>query len=275
MQAQGLIDRHQHHIEALARMGFLARAVTYAVIGLLAIQVALRHGGKLTDSNGAFLTLASQPFGKGLLVLLGLGFAGYALWRLVLALMGRQSRAGQSDEQPGLFKRIGYGVNGLIHFGLAFGALRLALMNQGAHGDAIRTWSAKLMAMPLGLWAVGIAGLIVAGVGIYELYQAIRDRFQEQLDLHALQGKAREAFCRLAKWGIMARGLVFCLIGWFLVQAAISHNPAQARGLGGALAVIAAQPSGKLLLGIVALGLLMFALYSAFAARYYRIGAQA
>ena len=66
-------------VESLARFGFVTRGIVYATIGLIAGQLAMGKGGRTTDSHGAIQTLGSQPFGKFLLIILAIGFAGYAL----------------------------------------------------------------------------------------------------------------------------------------------------------------------------------------------------
>ena len=71
--------------------------------------------------------------------------------------------------------------------------------------------------------------------------------------------------------GLLARAVVFCLIGLFLVRAAWEYDPKQARGLDGALLELAQRPYGGFLLGAVAVGLLAYALYCFVQARYRRI----
>ena len=75
--------------EWLSRAGFVARGAVYAIIGILAFKLAVGHGGKLTNQQGAMRTLAHQPFGKYLLTLLAIGLAGYSMWRLFRAALGR------------------------------------------------------------------------------------------------------------------------------------------------------------------------------------------
>jgi hypothetical protein len=127
------------------------------------------------------------------------------------------------------------------------------------------------MAQPFGRWFVGLVGLVVIGVGISYLYQAYKAKFQR----HFKQDQMSETERKWAKWlgqfGIAARGIVFGLIGLFLVLAALHANAREARGLGGALAALAQQPSGSWLLGIVALGLIAYSIYSVIEARYRRI----
>src|SRR4029078_10156627 len=75
--------------EWLSRSGFVARGLIYAIIGVLALQLALGTCGNLTNQQGPLHTLVEQPFGKVLLTLVAIGLGGYALWRLVRAALGR------------------------------------------------------------------------------------------------------------------------------------------------------------------------------------------
>jgi hypothetical protein len=65
--------------------------------------------------------------------------------------------------------------------------------------------------------------------------------------------------------------IVFALVGIFLVKAALDFNPHAAVGVDGALAKIVDRSYGPLVLGIVAAGLVAFALYSLTDARYRKI----
>ena len=73
-------------MEKLARVGFATKGLVYAIIGILAVQTAINAGGKTTDSQGALQTIATQPFGQFLLVLVTIGLVAYALWRLFEAI---------------------------------------------------------------------------------------------------------------------------------------------------------------------------------------------
>jgi hypothetical protein len=69
-----------------------------------------------------------------------------------------------------------------------------------------------------------------------------------------------------------ALGVVASIIGIFLIVAALHHNPGEAKGLSGALITLLQQPFGPILLGIVAVGLLAYGIYSFVEARYRRLG---
>jgi hypothetical protein len=77
-RAQGAGDdiARTPQFEWLARAGLVARGVIYAIVGVLAIELALGEGGKTTNQQGALQEIAKQPFGKVLLVLMIVGLAG-------------------------------------------------------------------------------------------------------------------------------------------------------------------------------------------------------
>ena len=83
--------------------------------------------------------------------------------------------------------------------------------------------------------------------------------------------RVERAFTALGVFGHLARMVVFVLIGWFLLRAAIDYDPDKAVGLDGALTKLADASYGPVLLGIVAAGLIGFAAYSIADARYRKV----
>jgi len=257
-------------IEKLARLGFAAKGIVYFVVGLLAAQAAFGTGGKTTDSSGALSTIVTQPFGKFLLALVTIGLIGYALWRLVQTIFDPE-HAGEPTKAKQIAQRIGYGLSALTYSGLALTAIKLIMGNPTSGGDSTQDWTARFMAQPFGRWLVGLAGLVVIGVGLAYLYEAFKAKFQRHFNLNLMSESEQQWTKRLGQFGIAARGIVFGIIGLFLTLAALRQNANEARGLGGALAALAAQPFGPWLLGIVALGFIAYSIYSLIEARYRQI----
>ena len=56
---------HSGTFEWLARAGLVARGVIYAIIGILAVKLALGDGGKTTDQNGA-LQVSALAYARAL-----------------------------------------------------------------------------------------------------------------------------------------------------------------------------------------------------------------
>ena len=172
----------------------------------------------------------------------------------------------------GLETRAAYTGNGMIHVGLALSALRLLRGAGGGDGDAAaQDWTARLLGRPGGALLLGLIGAGVLGFGGYQLYRAYRATFRETLELGRLSADEERWVTRLGQLGYAAQGIVFGIIGGFLLVAAKAATPGEARGLGGALATLAQQPFGPLLLGLVAAGLVAAGLFMLAEARYRRM----
>lgn len=257
-------------VEKLARFGFAAKGFVYFVVGLLAAQAALGMGGKTTSTSGALTTIVSQPFGKVLLALLSIGLFGYALWRTVETLFDPE-HTGERVKAKHIVQRLGYGFSAIAYTGLGFTAVKLIMGAASDNRDSTPDWTARLMEQPFGRWLVGLIGLIVLAVGLSHLYQAYKAKFQRYFNLHQMSEAERQWTKRFGQFGIGARGVVFGIVGIFLMLAALHANANEARGVGGALATLTNQPFGPWLLGIVALGLIAYSFYSLLEARYRQI----
>ena len=254
-------------ISVMARLGYIARGVVYLIIGGLAVTAAFGTGGQTTDSKGALLTLLNQPFGAILLGLVGIGLACYAVWRFIQAIADIDHHG---SDAKGLAVRGGLLTGAITHVLLAVFAISLAIgwgYSSGG-GDGPQDWTAWLLNKPFGQWLVGIVGVIIIGVGIAHFVKALQEKYKQYLAMGA--DKMRWA-SPISKFGLSARGVVFCIIGGFLIVAAYQAQPEEARGLGGALQALQEQPYGPWLLGVVALGLVAFGVYSFIEARYRRI----
>ena len=68
-----------------------------------------------------------------------------------------------------------------------------------------------------------------------------------------------------------ARAVIFGLMGYFFILAALESNPDQAMGIDGALMALAQSYYGKTLLFVAATGLISHGVLSLYEARYRRI----
>ncbi len=259
----------QNTLEVMARLGHGARGVVYCLVGGLALFAAIGSGGRTGGSGGALRIVLEQPFGRVLLGLIAIGFACFALWRFLEATTDADRRG---NEWKGLAIRGAHLIGGVIAVGLAVSALALALGWGGGGGEdrSARDWTAWLMAQPFGPWLVGLVGLGIVGAGIAFIVKGWGGKVTEHLAC------SRD----VARWavpagclGFGARGIVFLIIGGFLVVAAWQSRAAQAKGLGGALQALEAQPFGWVLLAVTAAGLFAFGVFSFIEAVYRRIDA--
>ena len=254
--------------EALARAGFVARGVVYAIIGILAIKLAVGSGGKTTDQTGALKTLANQPFGEVLLILVAIGLAGYSLWRLLHALLGHGPERSDSG-----FDRLAALGSGLAYAAMCAVAVEILLGSGGGTSGSGHTSKAAagVLGWPGGTWLVGLGGALFVGIALYQLYRGLSRDFLKDAKTEQMGHATKRGYEVLAMSGHVARALVFGLVGVFLIKAAIEFDPSKAVGLDGVLAKLAHQSYGMVVLGIVAAGLVAFALYSLADARYRRI----
>jgi uncharacterized protein DUF1206 len=265
-QAEAAEVEHTTAFQVLARAGFVARAVVYGIIGILAIKLAVGAGGKTTDQSGALKTLADQPFGKVLLVLVAIGLAGYSLWRLFHALVGHGPERTDSG-----FDRLSALGSGISYAAMCAVAVGILLGSGGKTSGHTSKATAGVLGWPGGPWLVGLAGAIFVGVAIYQGYRGLTRDFLKDTKTEKMGTTTRRGYEFAAVFGHVARAVVFGLVGVFLIKAAIEFDPSKAVGVDGALAKLAHQSYGSTLLGIVAAGLIAFALYSLADARYRRI----
>lgn len=264
--------------EAAARMGLVAKGVSYALVGVLAIGIAIGTGGKAASREGALATLADESWGKVVLVLLAVGFAAYALWRIVQAIFEREED--DDDEAKGKAKkwgkRAGYLGRAAIYAGLTYSTLRLV---SGSGESTSQNQEAKqttdtVFDWPAGRWIVLLVGLAIIGAGLWNVYRGASQKFEEKWRGDMSRAERRWGR-RAGVVGHLARGVVFGLIGIFLTKAAIEYDPDDAIGLDGALQKVGDAPYGPWLLGLTALGLIAYGLYCLFDARYRDVSANA
>lgn len=250
---------------ALARAGLTARGVLYILIGWVAILVAFGRTSHRADQLGALQLLAGKPYGLVLLWLLGIGFAGYALWRLSEAAFGVTGEGnGAGPRLKSLARAVIYAVFAYLTFKIISGVRGNQVRKQ-------RDLTAKLMHTTDGRWLVGIIGAAIVAAGLALILEGIRRKFLKYLKLSDMRARTRRVVRRLGVAGTAARGAVFALAGVLVVEAAITHRPGKAGGIDKALLTLRDQPFGDFLLVIAALGLVCFGVYGLCEARWRRV----
>ena len=252
----------------LARAGLVAKGVSFAIVGALAVKLALGDGGQATSREGALHALAHETFGVVVLTLLAIGFAAYAAWRFVEAL------AAPGDDGKDWAKRLGSVARGAIYASLAFSAAKILLGDGdgGSQNAKAHKTTAVVLSWPAGTWLVGLAGAMLIGVGLWNAYRGLTHKFAKRWR-GGLSGTARRWGCRVGLVGHVARGVVFTLIGAFVIRAALEYDPSEAIGLDGALQKLAHADYGPYLLGLTAAGLVAYGVYCLVDARYRDVSA--
>lgn len=251
-------------VSGLARLGLVSRGIVWLVVGVLALRIGFGDQAQ-ADKNGALAAIKDKPLGSLLLVVLVVGFLGYAAWRLLEAAVGHRD----DDDPKRLGKRAFSGARGLIYLGLAGSTAKFLVAGGGQ--DKAEPLTARVLATTGGQTLVFVVGLGFVATGLIIGARAFSQEFEDKLDTGKMPGWLEPATKAVGTAGLASRGLVFALIGIFLVRAAATFDPEKANGLDGSLKALSEQPFGQVLLVITALGLLSFALWSFLEARYRKI----
>jgi Domain of Unknown Function (DUF1206) len=249
----------------LGRAGLAAQGVCFGIIGVLAIAVATNSGGETTDPEGALSALARHGWTKALLVLLTIGFIAYAVWRYAQALL---DRGGMGSDAGGLARRAIQLGQGTIYAFLAWGAIKVARGSDPKPG-APRRAAAGVLGWPAGRELVAAAAAFLVVVGVVTAYWAVSGRFKESLATREMSSQTERIVTATGVVGLCSLAGVLGIVAWFLFKTAIQFKPSAAVGIGGALAHLARASYGSWLLGIVASGLIVFAVFDLLQARYH------
>jgi hypothetical protein len=256
----------------LTRLGYLARGVVYGVIGVLALQVVLGKGGALTDTQGAIAAIGKTQAGGVLMYVTLVGLLSYGLWGLVRAFIDPWRKGNQAN---GIALRIGFAISGISYLILGWATYNLiqsgASPHNGSQSFQLQQMTSALLSKPWGDVLIAFIAVAITCVGLFQVSQGVHHKFGEQFSPYALTANQKKWIIRLGQFGIAARGLIFTLVGVYLFLAAYQHNPTLAKGIDGVLAALLAQPYGAWLLGIVALGLIAFGIYSGMSGLWLRL----
>jgi len=250
-------------VRAVGRIGIASRGVIYLLLAYLAFDIA-RHGSApaQTSSTGALQELEARTGGKLLLFILAIGLGCYAAWRLFDAFTGRS----------GAMRRVSSLAVGIIYGVLCARAVELVAghpTNGGASSNP-EPWVAKVMGWSGGIVAIEVAGVALVGAGIGLAAWGFLHRYHKNLALERVSPPWRTAAKVLGGLGDLARGALIALFGVYLIEAAATSNPAEAKSVDQALRALVHHPFGALAIGAVALGLLCFGIFSFFDARLRR-----
>lgn len=250
----------------LARAGYSARGVVFLLIAALALFSSIAGGRP--DTQSALSAVLQQPFGRIWIGLIGLGLAGFVVWRLAQSLANAD---GQDDDLKGYAIRAALFGSAVTYAGLAVTSLMMALQMSGGGGsggeEGLAAW---VMAQPFGRYLAGIIGIGFVIGGVITAMKGIKRRFGRYLNLDA---EKNSPAVLISIYGLVARGAVFAIVGVFFLYAAFTVDPEQAGGMADALAWVQSLPFGGVIYAVVAVGLAAFGIYNFVEARYRRINA--
>ena len=256
-------------MEKLARFGLVAQGISFGLVAVLAIELALGEGGKATDREGALQTIAHDGIGRVIVFVLAFGFGAYALWRLAQVFLGHDV-----EEQGGRTKwgkRLSSLAKAAIYGALCWFAFSILLANHGGGSNKEQEATKGIFGWPGGRWIVYGIALGIAGAALWNSYRAVSGKYKDSLKTRQMSATELKWTTRIAFVGLTSRAVVFGLISWFFFKAAADYDPKKARGLDGALGKLANAPYGTALLSIVAAGLFAYGLFCVIQARYREV----
>jgi hypothetical protein len=251
-------------LEILARAGFIGYGIVHLLFGWLALQIAFGNSSDDGDQSGALRTLAAQPMGKFLVIAIAVGMLAMAIWQALEAALGHRAERGNDR----LKERIISAGRTIIYLWLAWTAWKVFANANSDSASQQEELTARMMESTGGRWLVGLAGLVLAGIGVGMAIYGIKKKFMKRLKTGEMNARTTQLARRL---GNASRGAAFAVTGLLVVLAAVNYDPEQARGLDAALRTLRDQAFGAILLALIALGIAAFGVYCFLQARYRKV----
>ena len=254
-------------LEYLARGGFVCYGVIHLLVAWLALDVAFGTSNQKSDQTGALRKLASQPAGKTLVILVVIGMVALAIWQAFEAIVGE---SGEQDKQA-IAERVISGVRAVVYLWLAWIGVKVVTGASSSQSKNSQNTTSNLMDSTGGRWLVGLAGLVVVGVGIGLCWYGLTKRFEKHLNTAQMNPTVRKTTRRLGMFGYPAKGVAYGIAGVLLLAAAVTYDAKKASGLDGALKTLADHGWGVWLLVLIALGFGAFGVFCFSQARYRQV----
>lgn len=263
-----------NRLKKVARVGFVAKGIVYAITGILILLAAVNMGGETPSKMEVLDFLKKQPFGQGILVVMGLGLLAYVTWRMLETFKDPE---GIGSDAKGIAKRAGLFLSGLVYLGLAGVALKegfalteLGGANGGGNGGGTEAAKdAPFLATLTGRILLGVVGGIMAGVGGFRFVRAFKSSFTKKFDLHSMsEEKRRKSIKSMAKIGLSARGAIYIIMGFFAVKGAVTADPDEIKSSSEVFSFVHQSSYGAIMLGLIGLGLIAYAAYMFLMAKY-------
>jgi hypothetical protein len=251
-------NAHVHRgAHAAGLVGLAVRGLLYLLLALLAVELLTLGRARDADTRGVLHQLAHHDGGPILLVVLVIGFAGFAVWHAYVALVADRQRHDRGRQLGDAARAVVYGL--LCALAVSF----LTTSKRSGNSDQTdKTWTARVLHWPAGRVLVGLVGVALLVGAAYLVWRALSGDSQDEPAVRDAAPRETSTLSLLGRVGNVARGVVLGLIGAFLVDAAIEYDPDKTVGLDGALKRILDQSYGEVLVGLVAFGFAAFGAYS-------------
>lgn len=261
----GLSKKRQNQ---LFQAGYLAKGIVYLIMGGFAVATVIGAARSTGGPKSVIDWIGNNPLGQILLFLVGTGLLAYCVWRWYKAV---QDTENEGTDVSGSVKRIGWAISGTAYGALAIYTFRLVFGNGGGSSNTKQDAIDMLLAQSWGQIAVGVIGVVVAGVGVYQVYRAVQDKHMDGFHGQNLSQEKKDIFRNAGRVGLSARAVVYGVIAFFLFRTATLDSADQFRGIGEALAFLEKGSLGVGLLAAVGLGLVAYGFFMLVKVKYERV----
>lgn len=227
-------------------VGLIAYGVVHLLIAWIALQLAWGGTSEEASQQGALQELATKPFGGFLLWVVAFGMVALVIWKVLELIYGHLKTE----------KKVSSAGRCVVYVYLAISSAKIAMGSSSSSSKKQSGISAKLMENGAGRVLVVLVGLVVIGIGVYQIYKAVTKKFTEDLT-----GGVSESTILLGRIGYAAKGIAFLIVGALFAWAAISYDPEKAGGLDTALHTLKEGPFGSVLLTLMAAGIACFGVF--------------
>jgi len=256
-----------------ARFGYGAKGILYGSTGILALSEAFDlNSGEAVDSTGALRTIAHQPFGRTIAIIIAFSLMCYVVWRFIQTFLDPEHKGCDKSD---IVRRVSYGCSGLVYGSIAYSVIEILSdlddLDDLNEGRTASEWAFLIMTQPFGRWLVGGAGLLFFGIGCYYFYRAIKAEFRKRLKLNQMGSISIAWATVVGQVGIAARGVVYIVIGIYGMRAAWEINAEMIKTSEGALSLFEGKPTDEVILATLGLGFVAYAAHMGFQAVYRSI----
>jgi hypothetical protein len=256
-------------LERLGRLGYVVRGLLYGVMGILAFRLALGAPTRTADQRGTLYLLSGNPVATVLLVVVIVCLTAYSLWGFIRAVY---DPLGRGKDAAGMVSRLGFAWSGFNYAALTVFALTfLAGATKGDGSDTLQKTVGVGLSAPAGGAIIIIAGIIGVATGLGQFVDMYKAGFEKDLKRNQMNRVMRTIVDSLGRFGMFSRGVIFTMLGFFILLAGLHHKAADAQGIGEAFQVIARTPMGHLSLAVVGAGFIALGLHSFANARWVRM----
>ncbi|UAB83377.1 DUF1206 domain-containing protein [Zunongwangia sp. SCSIO 43204] len=257
-------------LKKIARTGYVAKGTVYTITGVLTLLAALGEGGQKAGKFQALEFLEKQAYGNAILIVMAIGLLCYVIWRAIQVF---QDPENIGSDKKGKVKRAAFGVSALIYLALAISAL-MKVINAGGSSGGSGSQRPGFMTGQIGVFIFAGIGIAVIGAGINQLKKAYTKSFLSKFDYKSIsEEKRRKTIKNTGLMGLIARGVIFFILGYFFIRAAIESNTSEIKSTTDAFSFLQSSSYGQYLLGAVAAGLVCYGIYMFMMAKYRKFKA--